>query len=89
MKTTEETAMNNRKEFSYKNKNILSLVLKSSVSSKYNKFFQSGFFNFSSSESYFPKNKRNIRLESSISGYIRKGYARVLDIPLLKHKKSI
>ena len=39
---------------------------------KFKKLFKSDFFYFSSSESYFPKYKRNIRVESSIFGNTRK-----------------
>ena len=44
---------------------------------------------FLSSESYVLKYKKNIRVGSSISGNIWKfRFTRVLNIPLLKHKKS-
>ena len=79
-------------------------VLKCSISPKYKKLFKSVFcffcflffvfvclffFLFLTSESYFLKYKRNIRLEGSISRNITKFlYARVLSISLLKYKKS-
>ena len=51
---------------------FLSLRLESSISRSIRHFFLSEFFYFSSLESYFLKYKRNIRLESSTSGNIRK-----------------
>ena len=69
-------------------RSFFSLVLKSSISPKYKKLFKSVFF-FLSSESYYLKYKRNMRLEGSISRNITKFlYARVLSISLLKYKKS-
>ena len=63
--------------------------LESSITWNIRNLLKVGFLHFLSSESCFLKYKRNIRLESSISGNIRKfRYARVLNIPFLKYKKS-
>ena len=68
---------------------FLTLWLESSISRNIRNILRVDLFHFSSSESYFLKYKRNIRLESSISGNIRTfHYARVLNIPFLKYRKS-
>ena len=59
------------------------------VSRNIRNFLIVGFFDFSRTESYFLKCKRNIRLDRSISENIRKfRYARGLNISFLKYRKS-
>ena len=68
---------------------FLSLNLESSISRNERNLLRVGFFfHFSSSESYFLKQKRNIKVERSISRNIRKfRWPRVLNIPFQKYKE--
>ena len=70
-------------------RSFLSLGLESSTSRNIRNFLRVGSFYFSSLQSYFLKYERNKRLKNSISGNVRKFYyARVLNIPFPKYKKS-
>ena len=58
--------------FSWNIKSFLSLALETCISWNITNFLRVFFFNFPSSESYFLKYKKSIRLESFISRKIRK-----------------